>query len=137
MYIAFGNEIQDSLELKNLIEKNSEFKVLVDMSKGSKREDTMAYNLSIDINILNEILNDDFDINSFTEDELFDEYLSLAEELATDLEEYIPENGLFDVKSYKWDESQGDIKLVMAVIPEELGENKLRDIMKRLLKQCQ
>ena len=55
MYIAFGRKVVDTEEMKNEIEKNSEFKVLKDMSKGTKREDTFAYNLSISIDILNEI----------------------------------------------------------------------------------
>ena len=38
MYVAFGNRVVDSLDFKKLIEENSNFKVLKDMSKGSKRE---------------------------------------------------------------------------------------------------
>ena len=41
MYIAFVNRVLDTEELKEKIEKNSEFKVLKDMSKGTKREDTL------------------------------------------------------------------------------------------------
>ncbi len=137
MYIAFGRKVVDTEEIKNEIEKNSEFKVIKDMSKGTKREDTFAYNLSISIDILNEILSDDYDINELSEDELFDEYMSLSEELATDMEELLPEDSIIDVKSYKWDLSDNDIKVVIAGVNEEVGEGKLKDVMRRLLTQLE
>lgn len=137
MYIAFGKRVVDSDEILRLIEDNSEFKVLKDMSKGSKREDVVAFNLSVDINVLNDILSEDYNINELSEDELFDEYLTLAEEIATDIEEFLPEESLLDIKAYKWDESDNDVKLVIVIVNEELGELKLRDIMKRLLTQVE
>lgn len=137
MYIAFGRKVIDSDEVKKEIVENSEFKVVKDMSKGSKREDIVAFNLSIDLDILNEVLKDDYDLEQLSEDELFEEYLSLAEEMATDIEEFCPEESMIDIKAYKLDESDNDIKLVMAIAHEELGEPKLRDVMKRLLTQVE
>lgn len=137
MYIAFVNRVLDTEELKEKIEKNSEFKVLKDMSKGTKREDTFAYNLSIKIDVLNEIIKDDYDLNEINEDELFDEYISLAEELATDLEDILPEDAIIDMKAYKWDLSDNDIRLVLAGIHEDMNEGKLKDVMKRLLTQLE
>ncbi|MBS5950224.1 MAG: hypothetical protein KIC47_07870 [Clostridium sp.] len=137
MYIAFVNRVLDTEELKEKIEKNSEFKVLKDMSKGTKREDTFAYNLSIKIDVLNEIIKDDYDLNEISEDELFDEYISLAEELATDLEDILPEDAIIDMKAYKWDLSDNDIRLVLAGIHEDMNEGKLKDVMKRLLTQLE
>ncbi|MBS5939812.1 hypothetical protein E5347_03250 [Clostridium sartagoforme] len=137
MYIAFVNRVLDTEELKEKIEKNSEFKVLKDMSKGTKREDTFAYNLSIKIDVLNEIIKDDYDLNEINEDELFDEYISLAEELATDLEDILPEDAIIDMKAYKWDLSDNDIRLVLAGIHEDMKEGKLKDVMKRLLTQLE
>lgn len=137
MYTVFGNKIVDSKDMKETIEKNSEFKVIKDMSKGTKRDDILAYNLSVNIDILKEIMEDDYNIEELTEDELFGEYLSLAEEIATDLEEQVPEEGILDVRAYKWDQSDNDIKLVVAMAHEEVGEVKLRDIMKRLITQVE
>lgn len=137
MYIAFVNRVLDTEELKEKIEKNSEFKVLKDMSKGTKREDTFAYNLSIKIDVLNEIIKDDYDLNEISEDELFDEYISLAEELSTDLEDILPEDAIIDMKAYKWDLSDNDIRLVLAGIHEDMNEGKLKDVMKRLLTQLE
>ena len=54
MYIVFGNEIVDSNEIKLLIEENSEFRVDKDMTKGTKREDAVAFQVSISIDELNE-----------------------------------------------------------------------------------
>ena len=137
MYIAFGRKVVDTEEMKNEIEKNSEFKVLKDMSKGTKREDTFAYNLSISIDILNEIISDDYDIKYLSEDELFDEYMSLSEELATDMEELLPADSIIDVKAYKWDLSDNDIRVIIAGVNEEVGEGKLKDVMRRLITQLE
>lgn len=137
MYVEFNGEIVDSKDIKEVIEKNTEFKVLKDMSKGSKRDDILAYNLSVDINTLNELMEEDCNINELTEDELFEEYLSLAEEIGMDIEEYVPEGAILDIKAYKWDQSDNAIKLVIIIAPEDVFEVKLRDIMKRLITQVE
>ncbi|MPQ43542.1 hypothetical protein [Clostridium tarantellae] len=137
MYIVFGNRVVDSKDIKENLEKNSLFKVIKDMSKGSKREDIVAFNLSISLNILNEILMEDYNLDEVEDDELFNEYITLAEELATDLEEFIPEDSIFDIRAYKWDPSDNDIKVVILLAHEELGKNKLKDVMKRLLTQVE
>jgi hypothetical protein len=137
MYVEFNNEIVDSKDIKEIIEKNTEFKVLKDMSKGSRRDDILAYNLSVDINTLNELMEEDCNISELTEDELFEEYLSLAEEIAMDIEEYVPEGAILDIKAYKWDQSDNGIKLVIIIAPEDVFEVKLRDIMKRLITQVE
>ncbi len=142
MYVAFGNRIIDSKDMKAEIEENSEFNVVKDMTKGSKRDDMLAFNLSISIDVLDRIMKEDYDegdidIDNLTEDELFDEYISLAEEVASDLEEIVPEEGILDIRAYKWDTSDNDIKLVIAMTHEEIGENKLRDVMKRLITQAE
>ncbi|ASW43049.1 hypothetical protein [Clostridium isatidis] len=137
MYIAFGRTILDTEEIKNKIEENSEFKVVKDMSKGTKREDTAAYNLGINIDVLRGIIEDDYSIEDLSEDELFEEYISLSEELATDLEDLFEEEAIIDIKAYKWDPSDNDIKLVIAAVHRDVGENKLKDVMRRLLTQLE
>ncbi|MDZ7548368.1 hypothetical protein, partial [Clostridium perfringens] len=131
MYVAFGRKVVDTEEVKNEIENNTEFKIIKDMSKGTKREDTIAFNLSIDIDTLNGIIEDDYSIEGLNEDELFEEYISLSEELATDMEDVLPEEAIMDMKAYKWDPSDNDIKLVIAVTHEDTGEGKLKDVMRR------
>lgn len=142
MYTLFGDTVINSKELKELIETESDFKVVKDMSKGSKRDDILAYNLSISIDTLKEIMEEDEDIDELSEgelneDDLFDEYLSLAEEVATSLDEILPEGAVLDIRAYKWDLSDNDIKLIVAIAHEEIGERKLKDVMKTLVKQVE
>lgn len=137
MFVVFGKTVLDSKEMKEIIETNSEFKVIKDMCKGSKRDDILAFNISVDINILNELMEEEYNIAELTEDELFEEYIALAEEIATDIEEYIPKEAIIDIRAYKWDKSDKDIKLVITIAHEELGESKLIDVMKRLITQAE
>lgn len=137
MYIAFGNRVLDSNDIKKVIEENTEFKVIKDMSKGSKREDIVAFNLSLSIDVLNEEIKDDMDISEADEDTLFEEYMAFTEELGFELEEYLPEDSIVDFKAYKWEPSDNDIKAVIVIANEELGLGKLKDVMRRLLTQVE
>ena len=82
----------DSSEVADIIEGNSNFTVEKDLTKGSKREDTLAYQISISIEELNEILKDNFELEEIASEDLFDEYMTLADELAMELEAYMPED---------------------------------------------
>ena len=137
MYIAFGNRVIYSNDIKKIIEENTEFKVIKDMSKGSKREDIVAFNLSLSIDVLNEEIKDDMDISEADEDTLFEEYMAFTEELGFELEEYLPEDSIVDFKAYKWEPSDNDIKAVIVIANEELGLGKLKDVMRRLLTQVE
>lgn len=137
MNVEFNNEIVDSIEIKAVIEKNTEFEVVKDMSKGTKREDVIAFNLSVETIILNDLMEEECNIDELTEDELFEEYLSLAEEIAMDIEELVPEGAVLDIKAYKWDKSDSCIKLIVIMAPEDMFEVKLRDIMRRLITQVE
>lgn len=135
MYILFGNEIVDSEEIKSLIENESPFRVDKDLSKGSKREDTIAFQISVDIEELNGIIKEEYELSEMETEDLFDEYMTLTDEIGVDLEELMPEGAILNVRSYKWDNSEDRIKAVVAITHEEVGEMKLRDITKRLLSQ--
>ena len=135
MYIVFGNEIIDSSEVADIIEGNSNFTVEKDMTKGSKREDTLAYQISISVDTLNEILKENFELEEIDSEDLFDEYMTIADELAMELEEFMPEDVIMNARAYKWDNSDNTIKLVLAMAHLELGELKLSDITRRLLTQ--
>ncbi|MEG2247220.1 MAG: hypothetical protein RSC84_07270, partial [Peptostreptococcaceae bacterium] len=129
------NEIVDSAEIGTNVEDNSDFKIEKDLSKGTKREDVVAYQLSIDIDTLNEYLKEDYDVDAMDEEELFDEYMTISDEAAMELEELMPEGTIANARSYKWDNSENAIKVIIAIAHEELGELKLFDITKRLLSQ--
>jgi hypothetical protein len=135
LYIVFCNEIVDSEEIKDTIEFNSDFNVEKDLTKGTKREDALAYKISIDIDFLNEIVKENYDIEEIEEEDLFDEYMTIAEELAISLEEYMPEDVIMNTRAYKWDNSDDTVKVIVAMAHYELGELKLSDITKRLLSQ--
>ena len=54
-----------------------------------------------------------------------------------ELEEYLPEDSIIDFKAYKWEPSDNDIKAVLVMANDELGYNKLKDVMRRLLTQVE
>ena len=137
MYVEFNSTVVESKDIKEIIEKNTEFNVLKDMSKGSKREDILAYNLSIAIRTLNDLMEGENNLKDLTEDELFEEYLSLAEEIAMDIEEYVPDGAVLDIKAYKWDKSDDGIRLIIIIAPEETTDLKLKDIMRKLITQVE
>lgn len=136
MYIVFGNEIVDSEEIKQIIEQESPFTVDKDMSKGSKREDTLAFQVSISVEELNNMIKEEYDIEDMESEDLFDEYMTLTDEIGVELEELMPEGAILNTRSYKWDNSEDVIRAVVVVAHEELGEMKLMDITKRLLTQA-
>ena len=135
MYIVLGDQIIDSEEIKDIIEGNSEFTVEQDLTKGTKREDILAYKISISVEELNEVIKENYEINEIEEEELFDEYMTLADEMAMNIEEFMEEETLINTRAYKWDNSDDTIKVVIAISHYELGELKLRDVTRRLLNQ--
>lgn len=136
MYVNFITRVVDTDEIKALIEKETEFRVLSDLSNASKREDMVAYKLAISVDFIKSILEEDYDLTEYSEDELFDEYLSTAEELGTDMiDEQMPDDARVDIRAYTIDEVDNVVRLVMVMASEELGEAKVIDVLRRLLKQ--
>ncbi|MEG1424386.1 MAG: hypothetical protein RSB12_05355 [Peptostreptococcaceae bacterium] len=135
MYIIFGEEIVDSEGISGIIKENSKFKVDRDMCKGTKREDVVAYQLSISVEDLNEDLRKDYNLNDMTEEELFEEYINLSEEMALSLKNVMPKHSLVNAISYKWDNSENVIKIVFTVAYIGLGQLKLNDVSRRLLNE--
>ena len=135
MYVIFGTEIVDSEEIKDIIRDNSDFKVENDMSKATKREDIVAYKLSISIDILKKYIEEDFGLDKLEEEELFTELMTIADEKAMELEDFMPQSSIVNARAYKWDNSDETIKLIIAICNDEVGELKLSDVTKRLLSQ--
>ncbi|WP_099192839.1 hypothetical protein [Tepidibacter mesophilus] len=134
MFVIFKDDVIDSNDIKEIISDNSEFNILEDMSARSKREDIVAFNMSIKINVLNDMLEDDgYDVEEENKEELLDEYMDLADTLAIELEEYMPERSILKAYAYKYDDAEDCIKLVLAMCHRDIGELKLSDIVKRLL----
>ena len=135
MYIIFGEEILDSEEIRENIEKNSDFIVDRDMCKGTKREDIIAYQLSIPVSILNKKLKCNFDLDYMSEEELFEKYINLSEEMALEIKDFMPKYSLVNSISYKWDNSDDVIKTIFAMSYIGLGQLKLNDVSRRLLSE--
>ena len=135
MYIIFGEDIVDSQEIRVSIEKNSDFTVDRDMSKGTKREDVVAYQLSIPVEILNNKLKQSYDLDEINEEELFEQYINLSEEMALELHHCMPKHSLVNSISYKWDNSDDVIKTIFAIAYIGLGQLKLNDVSRRLLNE--
>lgn len=135
MYVIFGTEIVDSEELKDIIVSNSDFVVEKDLSKGTKREDVVAYQVSISIDTLKKYIEEDYYLDEVEDEELFDELMSMADEAAMELEEVMPPESILNARAYKWDNSDNAIKVIISICNEELGELKLSDVTKRLLTQ--
>ncbi|MGG5460635.1 hypothetical protein [Clostridium sp. B9] len=135
MYVAFGNRVLDSQEIKRDIEQNTDAKVVSDLCKSSKREDIVAYKLSIDMEILRGLIKENMQLKELNDEELFEDYLDLAEEVSGLIFEYMPDDAVLDIRSYKWDMVDDDVKLIMVMAHEDLGMAKVNDVMKRLLRQ--
>ena len=121
MYVAFGNRVLDSEEIKKEIELNTDARVV--------------FKLSIDMDILRGLMRENSDLKDLNDEELFEDYLDLAEEVAGMIFEYMPEDAILDIRSYKWDMSYNDVNLIMVMAHEDLGIAKVNDVMKRLLRQ--
>ncbi|MDR0880459.1 MAG: hypothetical protein LBN09_07100 [Clostridioides sp.] len=138
MYIMYDDKAIDSNEIRGEIESNSEFKVELDLAKSSKREDILAYKLSIDISKLDKIMEehqDEFDIKNVDEDGMFVFYMDLAESMAIDLEKFMPKYSILQSRAYKLDMSENCVKLVIAITHANIGMAKLSDVIKRLVSQ--
>ncbi|OJT74141.1 hypothetical protein BM529_12985, partial [Clostridioides difficile] len=106
-----------------------------DLSKSTKREDVIAYQLSIDLNYLDSLINEQCNLASLSDEEKFDEYMTLSDELALDLEELMPKYTIINARAYKLDEVYGIVKIILAVAYADLGHLKLSDVVKRLSRQ--
>ena len=103
MYIIFDETIIDSEEIKDLIQQKSDFKVEKDMCKATKREDVLAYLVTLDVDLIEKQIREEYDLQDMEMEDLFEEYMELAEEKALELEELMPmESSIhpFSVKTY-------------------------------------
>ena len=87
------------------------------------------------VNLINEVIKESYELDSIDEEELFDEYMTLSDELAMELEEYMPEDIIINARAYKWDNSANVIKTVFAMTYIGIGQLKLNDVSRRLLNE--
>ena len=131
MYQILGDEVYDSQDIAKKIEQYTSFTVREDMSKRTKRDDALAFKLSIPVKILDptakDYIEDDTEINQL---------MVLADEMSNSQMENL---GLkFAIQksyAYKYDEVKNEILLVSGIMHISNGRRKLPDVMKRLLSQ--
>ena len=118
-----------------MIRENSNFKVEKDMSKATKREDVLAYLLTLDIDLIKEEIEQEYDLQDMEIEDLVEEYMQISEEKALELEDIMPQYSIMNARSYKLDMSENKIKTIISVAHTDLGVLKLSDVTKRLLSE--
>ena len=54
--------------------------------------------------------------------------MTISEEIGYEIEEYLPEDAIVKFQAYKWDPSDNDVKAIIVIVHEELGERKAMDL---------
>ena len=131
MYVLFREDLISSDDIKNEIQEKTLFKVETDLTKATKREDVMAFKLSIPTQDLVPGVKFYWDDNKLVED-LF----SKAQALTKDFLAFFPKYTIQASSPYKWDEMEDRIYLVVVVANIDIRMKKLElDILKRMMKQ--
>lgn len=131
MYVLFREDLISSDDIKNEIQEKTPFKVETDLTKATKREDVMAFKLSIPTQDLVPGVKFDWDDNKLVED-LF----SKAQALTKDFLAFFPKYNIQASSAYKWDEMEDRIYLVVVIANIDIRMKKLElDILKRMMKQ--
>ena len=131
MYVLFREDLISSDDIKNEIQEKTLFKVETDLTKATKREDVMAFKLSIPTQDLVPGVKFDWDDNKLVED-LF----SKAQALTKDFLAFFPKYTIQASSAYMWDEMEDRIYLVVVIANIDIRMKKLElDILKRMMKQ--
>lgn len=133
-YIVMGDNFVDSEEVLKEIEENIKFKRVSDLTRGSKREDTLIFQIVQDVNQLKIELDLEGQGIEIEEDELVEELMNLADEKAYMVEEFVPEDAICYVYSYHYDEGLEEIRTIVVAADEAIGELRLRDVAERILR---
>ncbi len=133
-YVVAGEKIYDSNEILENIKADISFKNIKDISAGSKREDTLIYQLLLDAEELRVRMLEELDTTDMDEEELVSELLILADERVAEVEDYIPEDFLCYGYAYHYDEGNNEIKAIFVAVDEIVGELRLKDVSERILR---
>ncbi|KDR94481.1 hypothetical protein SAMN02745945_02930 [Peptoclostridium litorale DSM 5388] len=130
MYFVFGNEVLDSAELAKNIEEGTKLRLVCDLTKSTKREDTGAFLFRLSAN---EICCED--INEMAYEDKVDALMKKADEYSNEALKMLPEQARYKIFSFRYDEVENDIEIILVMAHLELGEKKLFDVLNRMLKQ--
>ncbi len=131
MYQVLGDEVYDSQDIARKIEQYTSFRVKEDMSKRTKRDDALAFKLSIPVKKLDPSARD------YIEDEKeINKLMILADELSnSQMENLGLKHVIQKCYAYTYDEVKNEILLVNGIMHLSNGRRKLPDVIKRLLSQ--
>lgn len=131
MYVLFRDDLIDSDEIRKKIESESDFHVISDLTKATKREDVMSFKLSLPMHKISLDTVFDWDV-----EDSVNEYFGYAENLTKDFLKYFPKYTIQCSNSYKWNEVDNSIELVVVIANIDITMKKLKlDILKRMMKQ--
>ncbi len=131
MYVIFRDDLINSDEIKDIINKETDFKVITDLTKATKREDVMSFKLSIPVKKIDA----DSEFN-WDDDDSVNEYFGKAELKTKNFLKFFPKYTIQSSMAYKWDEIENSIYLVVVIANIDITMKKLElDILKRMMKQ--
>src|SRR5690554_4086419 len=123
-YVVIGDKVLDSQEILDKIKQNTNFKKIKDFTRGSKRDDTLIFQIIQDEKRLQSELEIEKEID-ISKEELIEELMSLADENAYIIEEFIPQDAICYVYSYHYSEDLEEIKTIVVAADEAIGGLRL------------
>ena len=132
-YVVAGSRFFDSGELLKQIQEKYPFKGIRDITKGSKRDDTLIYQIIQDAAELKEELLLD-DLGPIEAEDLVEELMALGDEKVAMIGTLIPEEFLCYSYSYYYDEALEEIKCIFVALDKNVGELRLMDVAERILR---
>ncbi len=132
-YVIAGNKCFDSEEILKQIKEKYHFKLVKDLTKGSKRDDTLIYQITQNVMELKEDLLQD-DLGPLEEEDLVEELMALADEKVSVIEGIIPSEFICYSYSYYYDEGLEEIKCIFIALDKKVGDMRLMDIAERILR---
>lgn len=143
MYVVLRDDVFDSAEFADKIEKNSEFKIIKDYTKSTKREDCLAYMISFSIKnlgkylsdeVLKELENNKGFLNGINEDTFIQVMKENDESLKTILD-LMPKYTIMEARGYKLDDDTESVISMVVIANIDIGRMRLAKIIKRMMGQ--
>ncbi|SDL30343.1 hypothetical protein [Natronincola ferrireducens] len=132
-YVMVGDKIVNSEDILKEIIKEFHFKEVKDLTKGSRREDTLVFQIIQQEEVLKQELDLELSGEALSKEEVIEEMMTLADENITFIEDVIPEGFISYGYSYHYDEGLGEIKSIFVATDEAISEMRLKDIVNRIL----
>lgn len=129
MYLIFGDEVIDSSQIAENIERGSNFKVITDLTKSTKREDMAAFLLWIDEAALEPY------VGAKDSDEKVDLLMKACDDIGSKLKGIMPEYSRHRFFAFRYDEAKAGVEAIVVIAGRDAKSQKLEDVLKRLLRQ--